>query len=849
MILVRLFLIIIITTLSACGSGDKGSNDKNGDNTIDTTAPIISLKGNNPLYILVGTDFNEQGASVNDDVDNDLLVNIKSNIDINTLGNYTTTYKTVDKAGNQTVKYRKIIVQNRQGNTTAPITSEDHKWLQGDFTDTDGDGMTDVAELKYNFNPNDANSFPQTQAVITEFNIAIPESEINAYAVPTPYGFNIKWKNLTSSTFSLRLYNAATRLYYGGHYSEYAQVNYAEFSLIGNEILKGSFKEYNKLTRKFISQKQEFTINLANIIQPTVGKSNNKISYSFENFSEEQQKPYKDFLQRVWPIMYEKLGAPAESFNTVIVNLGADRNTFTTIDNGRKFLTDGRFIPRLIVHEFVHAWKGTFSITNDQNWKYDNSLSGFEEGSAEGMAFEIMHEYVRSYPTDFATKKLFSYRSSQYHSRYTNHIDTIKYQKNTGSGSFWNFFEGANYKYSIASVTVQMIIKEYPNFYKKMMQKIYDTINNDKTWRPTRQKIIDIWKSIAPTVQGIALDKYLNAMPVFNGKKLDEGMHILSEIRHYGTSGDQQIVVTYALKDGDGYWGIKKSEIASYNIPSWIKYDDDGKEGNANYVYIDTQNQPFTVEIFKPHNNELLNNYSFLTKYARRSDGTATGFGWEKKPKLAMQNLPLGLYREKVTFDNYIAHDSGASEEFYTFGYDGIEKFKRNDFIIMIGIDAPINGGTMTINIQQNKLIKSITNNIAIFNMPNLALDAEGVFDISIFDGVNTCHYKRTLIESNTIHSYKQYGFVIKDQNSNCVEDWYENMAEKHMNKAQNNSIMSNKNTSNNNAKCDTLLRKQGAQPRRQDALGPEEPKDIIINENSKQRVHGSEYIKSCFNN
>ena len=34
--------------------------------------------------------------------------------------------------------------------------------LIGFAVDTDGDGMTDVAELKYGFDPNDSNSFPQS---------------------------------------------------------------------------------------------------------------------------------------------------------------------------------------------------------------------------------------------------------------------------------------------------------------------------------------------------------------------------------------------------------------------------------------------------------------------------------------------------------------------------------------------------------------------------------------------------------------------------------------------------------------------------------------------------------------
>lgn len=43
-------------------------------------------------------------------------------------------------------------------NVTAPITELKH--YGADFTDTDGDGMTDVAEKKYGFDPHDKNSYP-----------------------------------------------------------------------------------------------------------------------------------------------------------------------------------------------------------------------------------------------------------------------------------------------------------------------------------------------------------------------------------------------------------------------------------------------------------------------------------------------------------------------------------------------------------------------------------------------------------------------------------------------------------------------------------------------------------------
>ena len=53
------------------------------------------------------------------------------------------------------------------------------KHYKHDFTDTDGDGMTDVAELRYGFDPNDKNSYPNKDyTILSEFtyNLALHQS-------------------------------------------------------------------------------------------------------------------------------------------------------------------------------------------------------------------------------------------------------------------------------------------------------------------------------------------------------------------------------------------------------------------------------------------------------------------------------------------------------------------------------------------------------------------------------------------------------------------------------------------------------------------------------------------------
>ena len=646
--------------------------------------------------------------------------------------------------------------------------NKEFKYLRGNFTDTDGDGMTDVAEIKYGFNPNGQNSFPKEPEII-ESGILIEKSEIDAKYEINSTGINIKWNNPSDGTYSLELYNGSNQIYYGGHYDESAPVNYAEFNLQGDEILTGNFTKYN-LDNQWVKDYPEFKINLSKIIKPKVGNENNKISYTFKNFSLEEEKIYRDFLKKLWPLMYKNLGPPAESFNCEITKDENDNDYFMVVNNGRTFLTDGDFIPRLITHEFIHAWKGSYTFSSDQNWEYNESLSGFEEATAEGMAFEIMHEYVRSYPKDYATKKLLDYKPYQYWNNGSTFYDSIRFTPWTGGGDLWTHAGGQKNRYSIVATTFQIMNKEKPDFYRKLMQKYYEKINNNPNWRPNRNDILNLWTEVVPKINGIETEKYINAIPVFQGHKLDEGIYVLNTIRPYGNIGDQQFAISYAIEDGRLEWGIHEDKINYYDLPNWIKYD----YGNDNYFYIDTQNQPFTVKVYNM-NKKKIHDKTYYTEYERYSDGTADGFGWKEVKDLAMENFPLGLYREEVIFDNYIKHDSGSREIFYFFGYQDFSQDKNSEYVIMIGLDG-INEGRIEIEIEGKSYEEKIQNGVAIFRSNTWPFDLEGKFPIKITNNKNgVSHtYYRTIIEAGTLHNYFQYQFIIIDKDFNGVEDIYE---------------------------------------------------------------------------
>ena len=73
------------------------------DKDKDTTAPIITILGNNPLTQCVGVPYTDPGATASDDKDGDLTSKIQVTIavDVSVEGTGHVTYEVSDTAGNK----------------------------------------------------------------------------------------------------------------------------------------------------------------------------------------------------------------------------------------------------------------------------------------------------------------------------------------------------------------------------------------------------------------------------------------------------------------------------------------------------------------------------------------------------------------------------------------------------------------------------------------------------------------------------------------------------------------------------------------------------------------------------
>ena len=105
-------------------------------NVVDTTAPVITLLGDNPMTIEVGTTFTDPGATASDAGDGDLTSSIvvSGSVDTSTIGTYTLTYDVSDTSGNPADSVTRTV---NVVDTTVPVIT-----LLGDTTVTIEVGAT-----------------------------------------------------------------------------------------------------------------------------------------------------------------------------------------------------------------------------------------------------------------------------------------------------------------------------------------------------------------------------------------------------------------------------------------------------------------------------------------------------------------------------------------------------------------------------------------------------------------------------------------------------------------------------------------------------------------------------------
>ena len=90
--------------------------------TPDTTAPVITILGNNPVSINEGTTYTDAGATALDNLDGSLTseITVSENVDADNAGTYFVIYSVSDEAGNTATATRTVYVVEEDEDITDP---------------------------------------------------------------------------------------------------------------------------------------------------------------------------------------------------------------------------------------------------------------------------------------------------------------------------------------------------------------------------------------------------------------------------------------------------------------------------------------------------------------------------------------------------------------------------------------------------------------------------------------------------------------------------------------------------------------------------------------------------------
>ncbi len=163
------------TTAVICNAHDNAGNNATSTTfnitVVDTTAPVISVTGADPVTVQAGTTYVDAGAIAIDNAGN-FTASSTSNVDTNTLGSYTVTYSATDAYGNSaTSTTRTVNVVDTTApsapSATAPINNSIYRTAS--LTKLDWSDVSDFSSpVTYGYqlstsattNPNGSFSFP-----------------------------------------------------------------------------------------------------------------------------------------------------------------------------------------------------------------------------------------------------------------------------------------------------------------------------------------------------------------------------------------------------------------------------------------------------------------------------------------------------------------------------------------------------------------------------------------------------------------------------------------------------------------------------------------------------------------
>jgi Bacterial Ig domain len=397
------------------------------------------------------------------------------------------------------------------------------------------------------------------------------------------------------------------------------------------------------------------TSNAVHPVWQTLGASTNVMQIAFASqgydangaatsgWTAAQVATMSGFFSRMYPILVQLYGPPALNYTVTIVRDLRYHNSNAFIPSMNQIRMDDTFTPQLFTHELIHAFRGPFVLTSDQNWNYDPTLSGFEEGFAQAVSYEAMNQYVVTYPNDPLVPANSLWGSSDESDYDFQNVPELRgtdfWSDGGGTLLYWT-------RYEMAAAAIRKIEIESPGFYSQFNQAYYARLNaNPTTVRPSQALIVSIIKGIVPTIEGIPADTWIAQQNIFYDQNV-YGDKIFHQIQDYPTSqffAFQKLFFLDTMSCG--------SEWVCLDGQTYDYYDLNGSQGTGTLVDDDGNTVWSGGLTIQPTQNPADGNY-MIGDAVKNLTTASTLQPWPggSTDDYVMNLTSLGLYKFTATF-------------------------------------------------------------------------------------------------------------------------------------------------------------------------------------------------------
>jgi hypothetical protein len=230
-----------------------------------------------------------------------------------------------------------------------------------------------------------------------------------------------------------------------------------------------------------------------------------------------ERRRFSRFLCQMLPLASEVYGEPFQRGPVTLVKDLYYTASWIFIPSTFEIHAAGSWNPRLLTHESLHAFRGQRGLTSGPSWEYDPTLSGFEEGFAEGLAYALMNEFVRRFCD--AGQCASDVPSSTVWDSWLEGVYDFSNDQSLTTTDFWSD-EGGTLKfyerYSMAAAALMRLETAIPSFSRRFNQTYYERIRADPSYRPTRAGVIALVESLTPEIDGVATGEWIGRQRIFD---------------------------------------------------------------------------------------------------------------------------------------------------------------------------------------------------------------------------------------------------------------------------------------------------------------------------------------------